>query len=286
MPDIGVDSFLMNDLRLILIIAGIIIIAIIYLTGRKGKRSPGTAVNGVKVTESGQSSLSSHGDKPPFRDFSQDYLEGEEDYLLDSEADFESLTNDDFYRTNEPTKKNVAATGPASQQDNIICSEPYIPAVELPPNMQPMIICVNVISPRGSMFSAEKVKASLEATALIYGDMQIYHYFESMGPAQFSKKQKVFSVASAVEPGRFNPAKLSSYQTAGLSLFLQLPGPIDGVLAFERMCQLAKYFAGRLGGVFCDEKYNKMTIQGMANIKDEISAYNLKLRTINRQSMH
>lgn len=294
------ESFFMNDLRLLLIIAGAVIIAIIYITGRRRDISKNDDI-GTRPMQAGQSSFSSplnsssssgnkqspprHQVLPPYRDLDAEYMADEDDYVLDAEADFESATNDGY--TFEDCE-SIKTPGSVLPEDQIFMasSEAYEPEVQLPPGVEPMIINVNVMSPHGSTFSAEKVKASLETTALVYGDLQIYHYYEHATPDKSGNKYKVFSVANAVEPGSFNRTRLSSYKTRGLSLFLQIPSPIDSVLAFERMIQLAKYFAGSLGGVVCDDRHNKLTPQAIAHIKDQISAYNLKLLANTHQSVH
>ena len=300
MSEIGIESFFMNDLRLLLIIAGVIVIAIIYFSGRRSGTAKSGDMSGpvVSSTHSGQTplnpssknSLPRHQVLPPYRDLDAEYMADEDDYILDAEADFESATNDDpgqgEYTFDDCD--DIRTPGSVLPDDQVFVSSEdlYQPSQQLPPGVDPMIICVNVMSPHGSTFNAEKVKASLEDTALVYGDMQIYHYYEYATPDKRGNKHRVFSVSNAEEPGSFNRARLSSYKTRGLSLFLQIPSPIDSVLAFERMYQLAKYFAGRLGGVVCDDRHNKLTPQAMAHIKDQISAYKLKLLASTRQSVH
>jgi len=269
--EIDLEAFFANDLRLMLIAAGVFIILGIYINGRRVKRKNGQSGLDLQSLEPGFSPLQKHDE--------DDFFMDEDVHVLDCEGDFESLTNED-----DLVQFDRLHTKPARKEEYVV--EDYVPPVPLPPGVEPLIICVNVISPKASKFRGVDVKASIESTSLVYGDMSIYHYYEQADPLDRKVRQKVFSIASATEPGYFDRSRLSSYETAGLTLFLQIPGPLDGVLAFERMCQVAKYFAGRLGGVFCDEKRNKMTLQAMANIKDEISAYNLKLRSLNRRSVH
>ena len=67
---------------------------------------------------------------------------------------------------------------------------------------------------------------------------------------------------------------------------MQLPGPLDGILAFEKMLQAADSLARSLGGVLCDDKHNKLSTQTIAHIKDEISDYNLQLQLSLRRTIH
>ena len=96
----------------------------------------------------------------------------------------------------------------------------------------------------------------------------------------------MFSIASMVEPGYFDPENINTYRTPGLILFLQLPGPIDGVLAFEKMHQMGEMLAKRLSGTLCDDKHNKITTQSITHTRDEISEYSLKLRTKLKSTVH
>ncbi|MDR9435451.1 MAG: cell division protein ZipA C-terminal FtsZ-binding domain-containing protein, partial [Thiohalophilus sp.] len=83
----------------------------------------------------------------------------------------------------------------------------------------------------------------------------------------------VFSLANTVEPGTFDLNAIEQLQTPGLSLFMQLPAPIDSREAFELMLKTGRNLAEQLGGDLCDERRNVLTLQTIGHLKEQIEAF-------------
>ena len=144
-----------------------------------------------------------------------------------------------------------------------------------------LLTVVNVVAYEGRSFSAVDVREVLDTLGLHYGDMRIYHYYATAPTSTASaemlneKQQRVFSVANIKEPGCFDINDINTYETIGLSLFMLLPGPIDGLLAFEKLINIADILAERLGGFVCDDNFNKITKQTLTHLRDAISEFTL-----------
>ena len=54
------------------------------------------------------------------------------------------------------------------------------------------------------------------------------------------RRRVVFSAASLVEPGSFDLENIKAQKIPGISLFMVLPGPIDGAEAFDLMMAAAR----------------------------------------------
>jgi len=63
------------------------------------------------------------------------------------------------------------------------------------------------------------------------------------------------------------------YETPGLSLFCQLPGPVSSSEAFDVLLKKARSIADSLGGQLCDDKRNLLTEQATGHYRDRISAF-------------
>ena len=50
------------------------------------------------------------------------------------------------------------------------------------------------------------------------------------------------------EPGTFDLARIEAFTTSGVALFLQLPAPLDGAVAFELLLSTGQRLAELLGG--------------------------------------
>ena len=133
------------------------------------------------------------------------------------------------------------------------------------------VIVINVDARTGQVFSGAAIKKLLEACGMQHGDMSIFHRHEEdlLSPIQFS-------VANAVEPGYFDPDKLDSLTTPGVSFFMSIPGPKDYLKAFEFMYETAKCFADNLQGELKDENRSVLTSQTIEHSKQRIREFERK----------
>lgn len=102
----------------------------------------------------------------------------------------------------------------------------------------------------------------LQSERLQHGKFSIFHRMQDAGT--------VFSVASMVEPGSFDPHTMGEQQFPGVTLFMLLPGPMDGLVAYDQMLSCAQRIAHATGGVLQDERGSKLTPQIMEKLRDEV----------------
>jgi len=79
-----------------------------------------------------------------------------------------------------------------------------------------------------------------------------------------------FSAASLVEPGSFDLANIKDQSIPGISLFLVLPGPMDGADAFDLMMAAARTLAQSLNAELLDESGSTLSIQRERYLREEI----------------
>jgi len=115
-------------------------------------------------------------------------------------------------------------------------------------------------------YDGTRLKDAFENAKLRHGKYGIYHRHDE-------QEVTVFSVASMVEPGTFDPATMANMQFNGVMLFAQLPGPMDGVLMFEQMFECAEQLAGTLGGTVQDERGTALTPPRTERIRDDIENF-------------
>lgn len=117
-------------------------------------------------------------------------------------------------------------------------------------------------------FSGVAVLKAAETVGLKFGKMKIFHHH---GIAALETAEAIFSLASMYEPGYFDLDKIQGYQTKGLSLFMQLPAPIDNVSAFTLMQDAAMQLAVLLEGKIYSTKHKEIDAKAFQKILDEIS---------------
>lgn len=135
------------------------------------------------------------------------------------------------------------------------------PATVLPDK----IVTIRILSRAGAPFPAEDLILALREAGLRHGRFGIFH-------AQVSDADDtpVFSVASLTEPGSFDLTRLHTDVYQGVSLFLGLPGPVEGVTAFESMINAARAVAKRLDGNLVDEHGSTLSVQRERYLREEV----------------
>jgi cell division protein ZipA len=97
------------------------------------------------------------------------------------------------------------------------------------------------------------------------GKFGIYHRYDGN-----DENRTIFSAASLVEPGSFDLANIKEQEIPGISMFLVLPGPIDGTEAFDLMMQAARAIAQTINAEVLDESGCTLSIQRERYMREEI----------------
>ena len=143
--------------------------------------------------------------------------------------------------------------------------EPTLPVRESGPALPEKIVTIRILARSSTPFPGEQLVLALREAGLRHGHFGIFHSF----PAG-RDDVPIFSVASLTEPGSFDLAKLHSDVYQGVSIFLGLPGPADGVVAFDAMVAAGRAVAKRLDGNLVDEHGSTFSVQRERYLREEI----------------
>ena len=146
-----------------------------------------------------------------------------------------------------------------------IREEPALSPSTGTPELPAKIVTIRILSRGVAPFPAEHLVLALREAGLRHGRYGIFHYFSSE-----SDDAPVFSAASLTEPGSFDLTRLRTDVSPGISLFLGLPGPVDGVAAFDLMVTAARAVAKSLDGNLVDELGSTFSIQRERYLREEI----------------
>jgi len=233
-----------NELRIVLIILGAIILALIYFFGRpkkprQGRRNPGAREPGMRI----EPTLNDDPSAP------QQPAQGE--------LNIEDLENAD------------ALTAPADS------APPAVPPPAVgkrPAQSIERVVTLHVVAREGSTIHGHDLLVAAEKAGLVFGDRAIFHRLETGD----SSSAPIFSMSNMVHPGSFDLRRISQLNTPGLSLFMTLPGPLPALDAWEAMLPTAQRLAELLGGSVEDEEHNALGRQRVAYIRDELRAWDRK----------
>ena len=133
------------------------------------------------------------------------------------------------------------------------------------PEQEQKIITLRIVARNNSSFAGDELTLSLRGIGLRHGKFGIYHRHDGNDESKI-----IFSVASLVEPGSFDLKNLKSQEIPGISLFMVLPGPIDGAQAFDLMMVAARALSQSLDADLLDESGSTLSIQRERYMREEV----------------
>ena len=245
----------MNDLRLIILIIGLCVIALIYFWETRKQRNenrrqtvnyipPGKDVPELNIKPQGDSD-------PDYAAVISDLNEAlnktrqQEDEAISrmlnapghghadsgaAHADLTPRVTDDLFPENKPAARQGAGKDATGQADTAVGAR---------------IISLFISAPEGIDFSADEIFQAAGECGLMFGELDIFHHH---GSGAEKMVRPLFSVADMYEPGSFDPDNTESRRTRGLTLFMCLPTPVEDARAFELMLDSARKLADLLGG--------------------------------------
>lgn len=130
------------------------------------------------------------------------------------------------------------------------------------------IVTLRLVARSKQSFKGDELVLSLRGIGLRHGQFGIFHRYDGN-----DESRTIFSAASLVEPGSFDLANIKDQEIPGISLFLVLPGPIDGVEAFDLMMESARALSQSLNGELLDESGSNLSIQRERYLREEVIQY-------------
>jgi len=248
-----------NELRWILLIAGIFILIAIYWLGRtehlrwRRRRKP-EAHTGDETEQVPLNTLSWQEEISPAREH------------------FNGLQG-------VPAEKAAEGTIDRSPYDVKLAPEPSDKItrakdreVKRPAMQGDKIVSLYVVARRSFVLRGEAIRRAAERAGLEYGEMQVYNRIVERN----SKRHVLFSLASAVQPGTLDIDNSPGFTTPALALFMRLPGPLEGLKAFNVMLDCAQRLAVDLDCELRDETRSVLSNQTIDHMRDEIQLFSLR----------
>lgn len=242
-----------TQLRIILVVAGVLVLALIYLFGRP--RKPGQGRRKLATSDGGERVEPSLGDienpdAPP--------TQGELDVDMQEELD-------------------KLGSAIAADRGGAVTPPPPVRKGPLPgvrPATQPVerIVTLHVAARPGEMIHGASLIVAAEKAGLVFGDKNIFHRLVSGRP----EAGPIFSMANMVKPGYFDMREIDSLQTPGVTFFMALPGPVPALDGWDALLPTAQRLAELLGANVLDEERSVLGRQRIAHIRDELRAYDRK----------
>lgn len=274
----------MNDLRLILLGIGLLIIAGIYFWGTyKQKiqdRSQMRKLTSFKRDTFQSGKIQSKKLIPDHNDEMNEEVNAESfaelDEFLSNPKSPEINTAGFSLRTKAETterKKDLSLSKAGSEKiapKKSFQDKPDNKQEDMPKQSttQGEIITFLIKANADNAFSGSKILKATEAVGFEFGEMNIFHHH---GTEDLKSEQAIFSLASMYEPGYFDMEKMRTFQTNGLVMFMQLPTPVDNMIAFNLMQETAMKLADILDGEIWSSKHKPIDEKALLAMRDVVA---------------
>ncbi|MFM2486479.1 cell division protein ZipA [Celerinatantimonas yamalensis] len=280
----------MQELRIVLIIIGIIAIAGLLAHGflsnrrnrperlveerpkRKRKKAQTHSAAPSKVVDD-VSDVSSEASAFDDLGVGEVHVVGEEprlepqfsfDETSDELADDVDEPLDDAVMSDNASKVEAAAVHEPKADAHQPKAEPSAPAAQ-PDD----VYVLNVVAATGEQFEGSRLLACLTSLGLKFGEMNIYHrHLQANGHGAI-----IFSVANMVKPGTFDPEHMEHFSTQGVSLFMTVPCAGEPSRNFNVMYNAAERIVLDMDGILLDGHRNPFTAQTLQHYQQRIREY-------------
>ncbi|TDK22521.1 cell division protein ZipA [Luteimonas aestuarii] len=131
------------------------------------------------------------------------------------------------------------------------------------------IVTLYVAAKAGQVLRGPDIVVAAEKAGLTYGHMNVFHRLVESHP----ERGPIFSVANIRKPGSFEMSEIQALETPAIAFFLTLPAPVGALDAWDAMLPTAQRMAELLDGVVLDEQRNALGRQRIAGLRDEMRAW-------------
>lgn len=241
----------MDELRIILLALGAVVLAGVYFLSRPGKRRRAQTQEDAErdglEQEPGatpSATLRAHDEDPPRETLSRE---------LRRLGKLISGERRDRGGTAAGGREEAAGTAPV---------EP-----DAESDFQKIVV-IYVRARGGARLPGPELTAAAEKAGLEFGDMNIYHRLDESGD-----RDTIFSMANMVAPGTLERAGSQQFSTPGIALFLRLPGPLSALDAWDAMLATATRLSELLDAELLDESHSTLNRQRIQQLREEMREF-------------
>lgn len=245
---------MLEDLRLLILIIGILAIGLLIVDGFRRRQRKN------KPTEQFEQTIfqNTHGQQG-----AKDNQQTEFDPLF---ADMDDASSN---------------TQGSIQDKSITNPNPISPDVK--PSLSKAIqevITISIYARHKGGFSGRTLESALRSHFFYFGEKNIYHRHVSDNP----ENPIVYSIAQATEPGHFDVESLKTQRIQGIVIFMILPMQNQNpVKIFDQMLKSARQLAAALNGELCDEQRHRLTSQTIEHCRERILDHHRKMLAVPQQ---
>lgn len=136
------------------------------------------------------------------------------------------------------------------------------------------IVALRLIAHDGR-WSGQALRVAIQSEGMRFGKYSIFHREREDG-------KTLFYIASMMEPGSFDFARMDEQTFPGISIFGLVPGPLDAPEAFDMVLAAGRRLAEKLKGQLQDEQGSTLTAQRILNLREELVQFEHRRKRLRR----
>ena len=133
------------------------------------------------------------------------------------------------------------------------------------------LLILYIVSPDDTGFNGLSISEAARGAGMAHGHMNIFHHFGSGGPPS---SKPLFSMANMYEPGAFDRAAMAELQTTGVVLFMYSPTAPAPV--FDLFLDATQRMARALGGDILTAERQPLTATAALALRERVVSANGK----------
>ena len=236
-----------STFRWILVIAGILIVAGIFLFGNPDRKR--------KPRASRKRTHAQRVRREPALDSDNNEIDGEGDGLDARQAEL---------AIDLPSEGETVTGGQGEGRiEPMLDNKPKGPAAPLPDKIVTLFLQSR---DKHTITGIELLDAAVKS-GLVFGSHDIFHRIDE------EDVEPVFSMANLTKPGSFDKNAWNIMEIRGVTMFMTLPGPSNALDAWDSMLATSRRLAELLHADLLDDKHEVFTRQRSLKIKEELREY-------------
>jgi cell division protein ZipA len=258
----------MDNLRLTLLLIGLLVLGLIWLLHRpEGGRRPGASRREARRREPRLEAADAAGrDEHERREPRMPDADEPRQETLPDLGDVEpaSTSSDESHSSSAP---DAAAPDESEWRDPAPAQQSYRRETVAPDADTPTIVTLYLRAREDRRISGLSLLDAAIKAGLRFGEMKIFHRRHR------GSSRPVFSMANITRPGSFDPSGWNLFETQGVTLFMALPGPVSALDAWDAMLATGERLAELLDAELLDDNRCRLTRQRIAQIREEMREF-------------
>jgi len=248
----------MDNLRLILILAGAAVLALIWLTYRPegSERRAGAKRKPARR----EPSLG----KPATDDARDSTATAEPDESVPAAGEPEQAIIPELGEKPDPSRApaRIDPVLEAGSSSDLTAHDSHPEGAA-----SPKVVTVYLRARGNRKISGLSLLDAATKAGLRFGEMKIFHRRHR------GADKPVFSMADITRPGTFDPTNWNLFETPGVTLFMTLPGPVSGLDALDAMLATGRRLSELLDADLLDNERQVLTRERLGRLREQVREF-------------